>query len=53
MHTLPSHSGWVWSVALSRDGTRVVSASGDFRDNLVKIWDTATGALVSSFVGVR
>jgi len=50
VHTLTGHSKFVYVVAFSPDGKRVVSGSGD---NLVKIWDTATGALVSSFVGVR
>ena len=45
MRTLTGHTGWVWSVAFSRDGKRV--ASGSF-DTLVKIWDTVTGAEVSS-----
>ena len=49
VHTLTGHSGGVWSVAFSPNGNRVASGSDD---NLVKIWDTATGALVSSFVGV-
>jgi len=50
VHTLTGHSGPVDVVAFSPDGNRVASGS---RNNLVKIWDTATGALVSSFVGVR
>ena len=50
VHTLTGHSDSVFSVAFSRDGNRV--ASGLF-DKLVQIWDTATGALVSSFVGFR
>jgi WD40 repeat protein len=50
VHTLTGHSGYVWSVAFSRDGKRVASGSGD---RLVKIWNAETGALVSSFVGVR
>jgi WD40 repeat protein len=49
LHTL-RHAGPVWSVALSPDGKRVVSGSGD---ELVKIWDVQTGAEVSIFVGVR
>jgi len=49
MRTLAVHSA-VESVAFSPNGKRVVSAS---EDKLVKIWDTETGAQVSSFVGVR
>ncbi|KAJ1488452.1 quinon protein alcohol dehydrogenase-like superfamily [Baffinella frigidus] len=47
---VPGHSCEVFSVAFSSDGTRVVSGSVD---GLVKIWDAATGAEVSSFVRVR
>ena len=50
VHTLAGHSGYVWSVAFSRDGKRVASGCAD---RLVKIWNAETGALVSSFVGVR
>jgi WD40 repeat protein len=50
VHSLTGHTDNVYAVAFSRDGKRVVSAS---TDNLVKIWDTATGAEVSSFVKVR
>ena len=39
--------GIVWSVAISPDGTRIVSGSDD---NVVKIWVAATGAEVSSFL---
>ena len=46
--TLAGHSRSVLSVHFSPDGNRVVSGSTDRR---VKIWDTATGAKVSSFVG--
>ena len=44
--SLRGHTGIVCSVAVSQDGTRIVRGSGD---HLVKIWDAATGALVSSF----
>ena len=50
MRTLTGHADWVRSLAFSPNGKRVVSGS---QDEVVKIWDTATGALVSSFVGVR
>jgi len=44
------HSGPVASVDFSPDGKQFASAS---RDRLVKIWNTETGAEVSSFVGLR
>ena len=45
VHTLTGHTGRVWSVAFSPDGKKFVSGS---HDKLVKIWDTETGAKVSS-----
>ena len=49
MHTLKCHRAIVpsvaYSIAFSRDGTRVVSGSNS---NHVKIWDAETGAEVSS-----
>ena len=42
--TLPGHSDSVSEVAFSPDGTRIATGSGD---NLVKIWNAATGAGVS------
>jgi len=50
VHSLTGHSEKVNVVAFSRDGKRIVSGSNDL---LVMIWDTATGAEVSSFVKVR
>jgi len=47
--TLAGHFELVLSVAFSADGKRIVSGS---EDGLVKIWDAATGAQVSSFVAV-
>ena len=49
MHTLTGHTDTVWSVVFSPNGNLVVSGS---YDTFVKIWDVATGALVSSFVGL-
>ena len=50
VHTLTGHSGTVLCVNFCPNGNRVASGSIDRR---VKIWDVATGALVSSFVGLR
>ena len=44
------HSDTVNSIAISPDGTRIVSGSWD---KLVKIWDAHTGAEVRSFAWVR
>ena len=46
--TLRGHTGEMLSVAISPDGKLIVSGSGD---SLVKIWDAATGAEVSSHGG--
>ena len=50
MRTLTENSATVIAVAISPDGTRV---AGGLSNHLVKIWDAATGAEVSSSVGVR
>ena len=44
------HSRRVLSIDFSPDGKQFVSGS---HDTSVKIWDVATGALVSSFVGLH
>ena len=45
MFIFEDHLGTVFSLAFSPDGKRIVSGSGD---NLVKIFDTETGAEVFS-----
>ena len=50
VRTLTGHSGSVFAVSFSLDGTRVMSGS---YDKLVKIWEVETGAEVNRFVGVR
>ena len=48
LHTLKTHTGIVNSVAVSSDGQRIVSGSGD---KLVKVWDAKTGQEIQTFVG--
>ena len=48
LSTLSGHSNIVRSVAISNDGSTVVSGS---RDGTVKIWDLATGELLSTLQG--
>jgi len=47
--TLRGHGDCVYSVALSPDGRRIASGSGD---ETVKIWDTATGSEVMTLRGL-
>ena len=44
LHTMGRHSRWMWSIAFSPDGKRIVSGSVD---KLVRIWNAETGAEVS------
>jgi WD40 repeat protein len=48
VQTLAGHNEMVFSVAISRDGTRLASASGD---RTVKVWDLATGQAVRTLSG--
>ena len=45
---LEGHTGWVWSVAFSPDGSTIASGS---RDNRVRLWDAKTGAHIRTFTG--
>ena len=47
---LQGHSGWVYSVAFSPDGKRVVTAS---RDNTAQIWEADTGKELHKLEGHR
>ncbi len=48
VRTIASHADWVTAVAWSDDGTRLASAS---RDKSAKVYDGATGELISSYLG--
>ncbi|KAM6504772.1 hypothetical protein FSOLCH5_015266 [Fusarium solani] len=48
LQTLEGHGHWVDSVALSADGQRIASGSGD---KTVKIWDAGTGGCMRTLEG--
>ena len=48
MYLSLGHSGYVSSVTLSADGSKVVSGS---RDKTVKIWSTETGQVLQTLSG--
>ena len=48
MYLSSGHNGWVTSVALSADGSKVVSGSYDCT---VKIWSTETGQVLQTLSG--
>jgi WD40 repeat protein len=47
--TLAGHTGAVESVSITRDGTRIASAGGE--DKTIRIWDSHTGQLLSTWSG--
>ena len=48
MYLLLGHAGYVSSVALSADGSKVVSGSGD---ETVKIWSADSGEVLQTLSG--
>ena len=48
LKTLKGHSDWVYSVAYSPDGTKIVSGSDD---KTIKIWDANTGQCLKTLEG--
>ena len=45
---MEGHTGFVWSVCLSGDGSRLFSGSVD---KTIKVWDVSTGACVQTLEG--
>ncbi|HJX93397.1 MAG TPA: NACHT domain-containing protein [Pyrinomonadaceae bacterium] len=48
LRILDDDSGWVQAVAMTPDGRRLVSGSGD---NIVRLWDVSTGTCLSRLNG--
>ena len=48
MYLLSGHDGWVYSVAFSADGSKVVSGSWD---KTVKIWSADNGEVLQTLSG--
>ncbi|KAI6189527.1 F-box domain-containing protein [Aphelenchoides bicaudatus] len=48
LHSLHGHSGGVWTLLLSEDGSRAISGS---TDRTIRIWDTKDGKLIHTLQG--
>jgi WD40 repeat protein len=45
---VPAHSDWIYTVAYSGDGQRVLTAS---RDHTARLWDATSGRMIGELVG--
>jgi WD40 repeat protein len=48
IRAVEAHAGWVRALAVLPEGSRVASAGDDMQ---VRLWETASGRLIASFVG--
>lgn len=48
VRTLPAHAGYIYSIAVSPDGSRLASAG---QDRTIKIWDTSNWQLHATLTG--
>jgi len=48
IHTIDAHHGWLRALAVSPDGARISTCGND---NLVKLWDAATGKQTAELTG--
>lgn len=48
IRAVEAHRGWVRAIAVSPDGAKIASCGND---NLIKVWNTADGALLAELAG--
>jgi F-box/WD-40 domain protein 7 len=48
LYSLQGHSGGVWTLLLSEDGSRAISGS---TDRSIRVWDTKNGQLIHTLHG--
>jgi WD40 repeat protein len=48
VRTFKTGPGWTWSLAITADGRRAVSAGGDWT---VRVWDLESAGVTATFTG--